>query len=99
MAPMTRRRRTTLGRLQKYGRVDAYYDQADDSWHERLLLKQLGQTRCIIVTPHFDLYAEELSEAIDVREPCGGVGGIRGNVLRIDMAEFRRRQEELEAAA
>ena len=64
-----------LGGLRPRDRVAVYYD-GDDHLRDRLLLYQTGPTRWIIVTPHGDLYEEDMRSYHSIFSvgKSGGVG-------------------------
>ncbi|CAK0865954.1 unnamed protein product, partial [Prorocentrum cordatum] len=79
-------------------RVLAFYDREDNYWHERVLVGRITPTRWVVVTPHFDIYGDDFSEALRLClvGPLGGLPTkLPGQVLRMDWDRFRRNEEQL----
>ena len=90
-----------LQNLRVGSRVLAYYDPHDDYWHERVLLAQIAEHRFVVLTAHWDIYDEDLSQAMRLL-PLGPRGGLPipppgGNLLRVDAARLAAELDQLYA--
>ena len=88
-----------LQSLRAGSRVLAYYDPRDDFWHERVLLAQVAEHRFVVLTAHWDIYGEDLSQAMRVLPP-GPRGGLpapalRGNIPRADADRLAAELDQL----
>ncbi|CAK0907225.1 unnamed protein product, partial [Prorocentrum cordatum] len=81
-------RRTALTRVER----------EDNYWHERVSLGRITSSRWVVVTPHFDIYEKDLSDALQLClvGPTGGLPTkLPGHLLRMDMDRFGRNEKQL----
>ena len=79
-------------------RVLAYYDEDDDLWHERLLLAEIRHPTWVVLTPHFDIYSEDLTDnmGLQVLGPKGSLPrNFRAKVLRFDESKLAVQKDAL----
>eukprot|EP00959_Pyramimonas_sp_CCMP1952_P169527 3541459-Pyramimonas_sp.AAC.1 len=53
-----------LASLRAWVLVLVFYDREDNYLPERVLLGHVTSTRRVVVTPHLDIYEEDLTEAM-----------------------------------
>ncbi|CAK0911511.1 unnamed protein product, partial [Prorocentrum cordatum] len=80
-------------------RALAYYDPRDDYWHERIMLAHIQDFRFVVLTAHWDIYDEDMSQALRLL-PLGPRGGLpvprpQGQILRVDNARLSAELQQL----
>ncbi|CAK0878486.1 unnamed protein product, partial [Prorocentrum cordatum] len=88
-----------LQSLQVGSRALAYYDPRDDYWHERIMLAHIQDFRFVVLTAHWDIYDEDMSQALRLL-PLGPRGGLpvprpQGQILRVDNARLSAELQQL----
>ncbi|CAK0869457.1 unnamed protein product, partial [Prorocentrum cordatum] len=90
--------REALASLRAWALVLVFYEREDSFLLELVLLGHVTPTRRAVVTPHFDIFEGDLTEAMHMClvGPMGGLPTkLSGHLLRADMDKYQRNEAAL----